>query len=257
MQTPIRWLALVTALAVPLRAGLASEAKPPAAERIPTETGDLLIFPIEHATFVMQWDQKTIVFDPVSGAATFQSFPKPDLILLTDIHGDHFHVPTLNGLVTASTKIVAPAAAVKELPEALRPRAVVLANGEKAELRGISIEAIAMYNTSPERAKYHPKGRGNGYVLTLGGKRIYNSGDTEDIPELRQLKGIDVAFVCMNLPYTMDARQAASAVLEFKPKIVYPFHYRSGGRTKTDLDLFRRTVEQKGETQVRLLRWYP
>ena len=99
-------------------------------------------------------------------------------------------------------------------------------NGETSESNGISIEAIPMYNITRDRLRYHEKGRGNGYVLTLGDKRVYISGDTEDIPEMRVLKDIDVAFICMNLPYTMTVDQAADAVKEFKPGIVYPYHYR-------------------------------
>ena len=116
---------------------------------------------------------------------------------------------------------------------------------------GISIHATPAYNTTPERLKYHPKGVGNGYVLTVGGKRIYISGDTEDIPEMRSLKNIDVAFVCFNLPYTMTEEQAASAVRAFAPKIVYPYHYRG-----SDLAKFKRLVGQDEGIEVRMGDWY-
>jgi L-ascorbate metabolism protein UlaG (beta-lactamase superfamily) len=145
----------------------------------------------------------------------------------------------------------------EKLPDALRDRAVVLANGGKADVAGISIEAVPMYNLTPERLRFHAKGRGNGYVLNMGGKRVYNSGDTEDIPEMRQLQNIDVAFVCMNLPYTMDVEQAASAVREFQPKVVYPFHYRGAGGKKSDVERFKRLAEEGGNIEVRLLEWYP
>jgi len=108
-----------------------------------------------------------------------------------------------------------------------------------------------MYNLTADRLKYHNKGRGNGYVVTVGGKRIYISGDTEDIPEMRALKNIDVAFVCMNLPYTMTEEQAASAVREFKPKIVYPFHYRG-----SDVEKFKKLVGEDSGVEVRLRDWY-
>jgi L-ascorbate metabolism protein UlaG (beta-lactamase superfamily) len=108
-----------------------------------------------------------------------------------------------------------------------------------------------MYNTTPDRSKFHDKGRGNGYVLTLGGKRLYISGDTEDIPEMRALKNIDVAFVCMNLPYTMTVEQAASAVREFKPRVVYPYHHRG-----SDLAKFKQLVGQDPAIEVRIREWY-
>ncbi len=107
-----------------------------------------------------------------------------------------------------------------------------------------------MYNLTEDRLKFHSKGRGNGYVLTLGGKRIYISGDTEDVPEMRALKDIDVAFVCMNLPYTMSPEQAASAVKEFKPKAVYPYHYRG-----SDVQKFKELVGPASEVRIR--EWYP
>jgi L-ascorbate metabolism protein UlaG (beta-lactamase superfamily) len=127
----------------------------------------------------------------------------------------------------------------------------VLKNGETATLGDIKAEAIPMYNTTPDQLRYHPKGRGNGYVLTLGGKRVYISGDSEDIPEMRALKDIDVAFLCMNLPYTMTVEQAASAVRAFKPKIVYPYHSRG-----SDLEKFKSLVGSDSGVEVRLRDWY-
>ena len=115
----------------------------------------------------------------------------------------------------------------------------------------LSIQAIPAYNTTPARLQYHPKGRDNGYVLTLGGQRLYISGDTEDIPEMLGLKNIDAAFVCMNLPYTMDVEQAARAVKSFKPRIVYPYHYRG-----SDLEKFKALVGSDSSIEVRLRDWY-
>ena len=132
----------------------------------------------------------------------------------------------------------------------------MLNNGSSMDWQGITIEAIPMYNLPETDDSRHPKGRGNGYVLTLGGKKLYISGDTEDISEMRSLKGIDVAFVCMNLPYTMDINQAASAVLEFKPKVVYPYHYRGQGGL-SDVDQFKKLVNTGDKKiEVRLAKWY-
>jgi L-ascorbate metabolism protein UlaG (beta-lactamase superfamily) len=218
-------------------------------DEVSTSNGPLVIHPISHATFAMAWDGKTLYNDPVGGADAFNGLPRPDLILITDIHGDHLDVDTLHGVVQADTRLVAPSAVAEMLPEDLRAKTTVLANGEMSSLMGLAVEAIPMYNTTEERLQYHTKGRGNGYVLTMGGKRIYISGDTEDIPEMRALENIDVAFVCFNLPYTMTEEQAASAVNEFAPDIVYPYHYRG-----SDVDKFKSLVD--AGIEVRVGDWY-
>lgn len=221
-------------------------------DQIPTEQGNLTIHPINHATFEMTWNSKTILVDPVGGAGRFDGMAKPDLVFITDIHGDHLNVETLHALVADATTIVAPQAVADKLPAILKSKTTILHNGETKSVDGIQVEAIPMYNTTPERLRYHTKGRGNGYVITLDGKRIYITGDTEDIPEMRALKNIDVAFICMNLPYTMTVEQAASAVREFKPKIVYPYHYRG-----SDTEEFKKLVGEESGVEVRLRDWYP
>jgi len=218
-------------------------------DRVATENGDLVVHPINHATFVMGWNGKTIYVDPVGGGQAFDGLPRPDLVLITDIHGDHLDADTLQAIVGGTTAIVAPAAVAGELPEALRSRVTVLANGETIPAAGLSVEAVPMYNLTEDRLKFHEKGRGNGYVITLGGTRVYISGDTEDVQEMRALKNIDVAFVCFNLPYTMTEEQAASAVREFRPRIVYPYHFRG-----SDVEKFARLVGDASE--VRTLQWY-
>jgi L-ascorbate metabolism protein UlaG (beta-lactamase superfamily) len=224
-------------------------AEPPAVDRIPADTGDIQIHSLNHATFTLDWNGKKIFVDPVGGGQRFQG--TPDLIVVTDIHGDHLNADTLKAVAKEKTKIIAPQAVAEHIPAELKPHVVVIANGEKKEVQGISIEAVPMYNLTPDRLKFHSKGRGNGYVITLGGKRIYISGDTEDIPEMRALKNIDVAFVCMNLPYTMTVEQAASAVKEFKPRIVYPYHYRG-----SDTEKFKKLVGNDSGVDVRLRDWY-
>jgi L-ascorbate metabolism protein UlaG (beta-lactamase superfamily) len=227
----------------------------PTSDTLKTDNGDLTISPIEHATFVLRWNGKTIFVDPTGGGERFTSYGKPDVILVTDIHGDHFDAPTLAAVRTASTTLIVPAAVADKMGDE-KGNAKVLANGEKTLVNGITIEALPMYNLTEDRKAFHTKGRGNGYVVTLGGKRIYISGDTEDIPEMRALKNIDAAFVCMNLPYTMDVEHAASAVLEFKPKVVYPYHYR-GKAGMSDVGKFKELVGKDKGIDVRLLQWYP
>ncbi len=248
----LRWpaLAAVTlSLLMPPRACVADGAASP--DTIATADGDLKILPINHATLALQWKGRTIDVDPVGGAKAFQGLPKPDLILVTDIHGDHFNKETLADLAGPDTKLVCPAAVAEQFPPEMRSHASILANGQTGEFAGIKVEAIPMYNLTPERLKFHTKGRGNGYVVTLGGKRIYLSGDTEDIPEMLALKNIDVAFICMNLPYTMTVEQAARAVRAFKPHVVYPYHYRG-----SDVNKFKELVGTDEGIEVRLRDWY-
>lgn len=222
---------------------------------IATGQGPLTIHPVEHATFVMQWNGKTIAVDPIGGASPFEAFGEPDLILITDIHGDHLSADTVAALAGQSTMIVGPSAVAEKFPEADRDRVIVIANGQSVEWGESTIQAIAAYNLTVERQAFHAKGRGNGYLLTVGGTRIYISGDTEDVPEMRALEDIDAAFVCMNLPYTMTVERAADAVLEFAPRIVYPYHYRGKGGM-SDLEAFKTIVAANPEIDVRLLNWY-
>lgn len=220
-------------------------------DQIRTLKGDLIVHILNHATFALEWNEQMIYVDPVGPAERFARLNKPDLVLITDIHGDHLSVDTLRGVVTDKTRFVVPPAVADQLAEPLRKRSAIMTNGQTETVLGIKIEAVPMYNTTPDRLRYHPKGRGNGYVLTLGETRIYISGDTEDIPEMRSLKDIDIAFVCMNLPYTMTVEQAASAVREFKPKIVYPYHCRG-----SDLEKFKSLVGNDLGIEVRLRDWY-
>ena len=221
------------------------------------QSDTIKIIPIEHASTVVLWNNITIYIDPVGGASAFSGQKKPDLILITDIHGDHFNLETLQELHTEQSKIMVPQAVADKIPDEFAPQIDVLQNGDSKERYGIKVEAVPMYNLREEALKFHPKGRGNGYVLNIGGKRLYFSGDTEDIPEMRALQNIDKAFVCMNLPYTMTVESAADAVLEFKPKEVYPYHYR-GRPNVSDVGLFKELVNAKNtDIKVIQLDWYP
>jgi L-ascorbate metabolism protein UlaG (beta-lactamase superfamily) len=234
-----------------------AQAQRAAPDQIETKKGPLMVQPITHATLVLTWNGKTIYVDPTGGAEAFAGLAAPDLVLITDIHGDHMDPKTLAAIRIGKAALVVPKAVADQLPPELDERIVVLPNGKKLDTLGISIAAIPMYNLPESADSRHPKGRGNGYVLSLGGKTVYLSGDTEDITEMRALKNIDVAFVCMNLPYTMDINQAAAAVLAFKPRIVYPYHYR-GQDGLSDVAAFKKAVDAgKGKIDVRLRNWYP
>lgn len=218
------------------------------------------ITPISHASMILEWDGEIIYIDPVGGAAAFENQPEPDLVIITDIHGDHLSIETLEAVMQPNTYLMTPQAVADKIPEKLSHKARILANGERTNLRYLedfSFEAIPMYNLREEALKFHAKGRGNGYIIEKDEKRVYISGDTEDIPEMRSLKNIDVAFVCMNLPYTMTVESAASAVLDFKPKTVYPYHYRGTNR-KSDVAKFKALVND-GNSSIEIIQldWYP
>jgi len=228
-----------------------------APDQVDTSNGPLTIQPILHATMALTWNTKTIYVDPYGGVKAFEGIAAPDLILITDIHGDHLNLETLGFIETSKTILVVPQAVADKLPDNLKVKAVVVNNGSATEQLGISIAAIPMYNLPEAPDSRHTKGRGNGYILNFGGKTVYVAGDTEDIPEMRALSNIDIAFVCMNQPFTMDINQAASAVLEFKPKIVYPFHYRGQGGL-SDVEGFKKIVESETDKiEVRIRNWYP
>jgi L-ascorbate metabolism protein UlaG (beta-lactamase superfamily) len=216
-----------------------------AAEVFTTSAGKVEITPIQHASLMIQAGGKVIYVDPAQGK--YDGLPQADLIFITDIHGDHLAPAIVDKLKKSGTVIVAPKAVAEKLPGC-----TVMANGETKTVAGIQVEAIPMYNLkpAPDGQTYHDKGRGNGYVLTIGGKRFYFAGDTEGIPEMRALKAIDVAFVPMNLPYTMTPADAAVAVKAFHPAVVYPYHYRG-----QDTKIFAAALEGTG-IDVRLRDWY-
>ena len=216
-----------------------------AAEEFSTSAGTLQITPIQHASLLVKAGGKVLYVDPAQG--TYDGLPAADYILITDIHGDHMAPAVVEKLKKASTVIVAPKAVAEKFPGAL-----VMANGDTKMVGDFKIEAIPMYNMKPaaDGQIYHEKGRGNGYILTYGGKRFYFAGDTEGTPEMRALKNIDVAFIPMNLPYTMTPQAAADAVRAFHPAVVYPYHYRG-----QDTKVFAKALEGTG-IDVRLRDWY-
>lgn len=231
----------------PLRAGAQ------AALVHPTDGGEIVIHPIEHASLVLEVPGMVIYVDPVGEPSAYADLPPPDLILITHEHGDHYAPETLAALAGAETWLLTNPAVHAMLPEDLRGRATAIANGERTTANAIAIEAVPAYNITEDRLQYHPPGRDNGYLLTVDGRRVYIAGDTEDTPEMRALEAIDIAFLPMNLPYTMDVTRAASAVADFAPGVVYPYHYG-----ESDVGEFLMLVtEAGGPTEVVLVNWYP
>lgn len=217
-----------------------------------TEQGELTVHPINHGSLAFTFNELTIFVDPFGGADLYSEFEAPDIIFITDIHGDHLNAETLEALDTEYTTFVVPMAVADQL-NVMNDKIVVIQNGSSREVRGIPISAIPMYNLPEDDPESrHTKGRGNGYVIDFGGEVVYISGDTEDIPEMRALEGIDIAFVCMNLPYTMDINQASDAVIEFQPAVVYPYHHRG-----QDIEEFKSLVDAADvDVEVKLRDWY-
>lgn len=196
---------------------------------IPTAAGDLKITFVGHGSLIFELNGKTIHVDPYEKLADYSKFAKADIILLTHDHPDHLDPAAIKLIRTRDTAIVLTKACAEILQEG-----TVLKNGGKLEIKGVGIQAVPAYNLvhmRPDGQPFHPRGVGNGYILNLGGKRVYVAGDTENTPELKELKGIDIAFLPMNLPYTMTSAMVADAAKAITPQILYPYHC---GTTQAD-----------------------
>ena len=221
-------------------------------DHLVTTNGDVVIHPVNHASLALSWNSKMIYVDPAN--KSFSGLPKADLILFSHDHSDHFNAGATSGYTNTNATIIAPQIVYNGLASypSLRSLTTVLTNGMSTNALGLLIEAVPAYNfTAPN----HPRGVGNGYVLNIGGRRVYISGDTEDIPEMRALTNIDVAFLAMNRPYTMYVTQAVSAVRAFRPKVVYPYHYQPSSPA-TDLNYFKQEVMTNPGVEVRIRKWY-
>lgn len=225
------------------------------ADKIPVKKKeDLTIQPVMHASLVLNYNKKTVYVDPAGGAELFEGLPDPDMILITDIGKDHFDIRTLESIHTANAIFIVPQIVADMFPDMLiRKKLVVFNNGDMHLFDGVGVAAIPMYNLPESENAAHVRGQGNGYVVGLGGNNIYVSGETDAIPEMRGLKNINIAFLCMNQPHTMKASEAAETVLQFKPTIVYPYDYEGG-----DISAFKTIVNDADKTiDVRIRNWYP
>ncbi len=223
---------------------------------IPTGAGDLSITFLGHGSLLFTFEGMTIAVDPYSKVADYAALPKADIVLVTHEHGDHLDMGAIQAIRTDKTVVAANPGAAGKIPGAM-----VLRNGDMKTFpgtrkgsRGIQVTAVPAYNIVHERSPgvpFHPKGQGNGYVLAFGDRRVYVAGDTENIPEMKALAGIDIAFLPMNLPYTMTPEMAADAARTIRPKILYPYHF---GETDTSrlVELLR---DEKGiEVRIRRMK---
>jgi len=210
-----------------------------------TSQGDLRITCIGHGSVMFAFAGKIIHVDPVGRVADYSQLPKADLILVTHEHGDHLDPAMIESLRKPTTEIV-----VAEKCAGKVPKAVIMKNSETRTVQGFKVEAVPAYNIVNMRGPgiaYHPKGDGNGYIITFGEKRVYVAGDTENTPETKQLKNIDVAFLPMNLPYTMTPEMVADAARAFRPKVLYPYHYGN-----TDPALLVELLKGQKDIEIRI-----
>ena len=279
-------LARVALIGVLVVAATAMTAQRPPPDQVPSVTGTITIAPVTHGTVQIQYAAHVILVDPARftpGATLpypppgpdgrialppgirpqdhvtvfpvarpqmirFDGLPAPTLILVTDDHTDHFDANAIDALRTASTVVVGPAITAPGVRGMQ-----VMTNGDRATIAGVALEAVPMYNLRPAPGfteVFHTKGRGNGYVITLGGRRLYVAGDTACTDEMTRLTNIDVAFLPMNLPATMSPADAAACAVAFKPRIVYPYHY-----DRADVAAFAKALEGSG-IEVRQRDWY-
>ena len=214
-------------------------------DTLPTSKGDLVITFLSHGSLMFDFNELNISVDPFSRVADYARLPKADLILITHEHQDHLDMSAISKIRTADSDLVLTETCAKELEGG-----IVMRNGDTREVRGIPIEAVPAYNLVHKRENvqpFHPKGSGNGYILTFGDKRVYVAADTENTPEMKTLKGIDVAFLPMNLPYTMTPEMVADAAMAFKPAILYPYHFGS-----TDTNVLLELLNDEKDIEVRI-----
>ncbi len=212
---------------------------------IRTSFGDLKITFIGHASLIFSFNNKTVYVDPFSKLADYATLPKADVIVITHEHRDHLDPAAIEKIRTEKTKVVLTGTGAKQLTGG-----IVMKNNDVQIVEGVTIEAVSAYNIVHKRdtgEPFHPRGAGNGYLMTFGDKRVYVAGDTENIPEMADFKNIDIAFLPMNLPYTMTPEMAAVAAKIIQPKILYPYHYGS-----TDTSLLSALLKDQKGIEVRI-----
>ncbi len=222
--------------------------KTPEVDRIQTSAGDVELFFIGHGSLMFRHGGYVIHIDPVSSSGSYEGLPAADLILVTHEHYDHLDPELIGKLRKKETVLICNPASAPKMPGCR-----IMKSGDRTIINNVTIEAVPAYNIVHERAKgqpFHPRGSGNGYVISIADKRFYVAGDTENIPEMKNLRNIDVAFLPMNLPYTMTPAMVADAAKAFKPAILYPYHY---GDTNT-AEIVRLLKDTGTEVRIRDLK---
>lgn len=238
------WLVATT---VAFGAATAVAAEPPEKDRLVGPTGELEITFLGHASLILSSGGTVVHVDPYGKVADYAALPKADVVLITHEHQDHLDPAALQAIRKESTEVIATAAAADQIE-----RATALVNGAILTFSEVGVEAVPAYNLKHERSPgvpFHPKGRGNGYVVTIAGLKVYIAGDTENIPEMKRLAGVDVAFLPMNLPYTMTPEMAADAARMIGPKILYPYHFG-----ETDAAKLVKLLRDRRDIEVRIRR---
>lgn len=214
-------------------------------DTIKTSSGDLTMTFIGHASLLFEFNGLVIHIDPSGRYADYSAMPKADIILVTHHHGDHFDTDAIDQIMQAETDIIWTETCAEE-----NKNGIVMKNGDVKSVKEINIEAVPAYNIVHKRDSgklYHPKGNGNGYVITFGDTKIYVAGDTENVPEMKKLTGIDFAFLPMNLPYTMTPEMVNHAVRMFNPKVLYPYHFGD-----TNVDELIELLRDKKDCEIRV-----
>ncbi|PLX19266.1 MAG: metal-dependent hydrolase [Marinilabiliales bacterium] len=217
-------------------------------DKFDTNKGELAINFVNHGSLFFEFDGKVIHIDPVTRMGNYEEYPKADLILITHQHGDHLDLNAIHLLKKESTKIIF-TKKCQEMSEDLS-EVIVMNNGDILNINQLEIEAIPAYNIKHKRENgnpFHPQGEGNGYVINFANKKVLVAGDTENIPEIKALENIDIAFLPMNLPYTMTPEMVAEAAKAFKPKVLYPYHYG-----ETDTSKLKELLKDEKEIEVRI-----
>jgi len=217
-------------------------------DKFSTTNGELTINFVKHASLFFEFDNKIIHIDPVTSMGNYLSYPKADLIIITHHHGDHLDINAINLIKKENTRIIL-TEKCKEINEGLSD-VIIMKNGDLLTINGLEIEAIPAYNIENKRPNgdpFHPKGEGNGYIINFGGKRVFIGGDTENTLEIKGLTDIDIAFLPMNLPYTMTPEMVADAAKTFKPKVLYPYHY-----SNTDTTILLELLKDQKDIEVRI-----
>jgi L-ascorbate metabolism protein UlaG (beta-lactamase superfamily) len=210
-----------------------------------TSAGDLKITFIGHGSLMFNFGGKIIHVDPFSQLADYASLPKADIILITHEHMDHLDMKALSSIRTEKSIVVLTETCAKQVKGG-----IVMKNSDVKTIGGLKIEAVPAYNVvnkMPNGQPFHPKGVGNGYIVSFGDKRAYVAGDTENIPEMKEFKNIDIAFLPMNLPYTMAPEMVADGAKAFKPRILYPYHF-----SETDTSKLVNLLKDNKEIEVRI-----